>query len=44
MNNKSYLEKYNDTHSNVICSLTINKRIFIRLLVFLICLFRPRLR
>ena len=37
MDNKSYLEKYNDEHSEVIASLNVNKRIFIRLLGFLIC-------
>lgn len=37
MDNRSYLEKYNDEHNNVIGSLTVNKRIFVRLLGFLIC-------
>lgn len=36
MEKKSYLEKYNEEHSSVIASLTVNKRIFIRLLGFLI--------
>lgn len=36
MNNKSYLEKYNEEHSSVVASLTVNKRIFTRLLGFLI--------
>ena len=37
MNSKSYLEKYNEDHSDVIASLHINKKIFVRLLGFLIC-------
>lgn len=37
MDNKSYLEKYNEEHSSVVASLNVNKRIFIRLLGFLIC-------
>ena len=37
MDNKSYLETYNEEHSSVIESLKLNKRIFIRLLGFLIC-------
>lgn len=37
MDNRSYLEKYNEEHSSVAASLTVNKRIFIRLLGFLIC-------
>lgn len=37
MNNKSYLEKYNDENSEVVASLNINKRIFMRLIGFLIC-------
>lgn len=37
MDNRSYLEKYNEEHSSVVASLNINKRIFVRLLGFLIC-------
>ena len=36
MSNKSYLEKYNEEHSSVIGSLNVNKRIFTKLLGFLI--------
>ena len=34
---KSYLEKYNDENSDVVGSLTVNKKIFIRFLSFCIC-------
>lgn len=37
MDNRSYLEKYNEEHSSVVASLNVNKRIFVRLLGFLIC-------
>ena len=34
---KSYLEKYNDENSDVVGSLIVNKKIFIRFLSFCIC-------
>lgn len=37
MDNRSYLEKYCDEHSNVAASVTINKRIFKRLFAFVLC-------
>lgn len=37
MDKKSYLEKYNEEHSSVAASLTINKKILSRLIGFVIC-------
>lgn len=37
MDNKSYLEKYNEDNNDVIASLRVNKKICIRLFGFLIC-------
>ena len=37
MNKQSYLEKYNEEHSSVAASLTINKKILTRLVGFVIC-------
>ena len=37
MDKQSYLEKYNEEHSSVAASLTINKKILTRLVGFVIC-------